>query len=57
MATGKSHGRQINLQDKEVLPGLANMARAPKRHGAAASIELSHGGKYSVVDTTPNKEC
>jgi 2,4-dienoyl-CoA reductase-like NADH-dependent reductase (Old Yellow Enzyme family) len=56
MATGKSHGRQINLQDKEVLPGLANMARALKRHGAAASIELSHGGKYSAVDTTPNKE-
>jgi len=56
MSTGKSHGRQINLQDPQVLPGLTNTARALKRHGAAATIELSHGGKYSAVDTTSDKK-
>lgn len=49
-ATGKSHARHINLEDDEVLPGLTNAARAIKRHGAIASIELSHGGKYAAAD-------
>jgi 2,4-dienoyl-CoA reductase-like NADH-dependent reductase (Old Yellow Enzyme family) len=49
-ATGKSHGKQITLEGDEALPGLANLARAIKRHGAVASIELSHGGKYAAAD-------
>lgn len=49
-ATGKSHARQINLEDQDALPGLANVARSIKRHGAIASIELSHGGKFAAAD-------
>jgi 2,4-dienoyl-CoA reductase-like NADH-dependent reductase (Old Yellow Enzyme family)/thioredoxin reductase len=49
-ATGRSHTRMVNLQDEFVLAGLTDMARAIKRHGAAASIEISHGGKFSDVD-------
>ncbi|MDR2089836.1 MAG: FAD-dependent oxidoreductase [Clostridiales Family XIII bacterium] len=49
-ATGRSHTRMVNLQDEFVLAGLTDMARAIKRHGAVASIEISHGGKFSDVD-------
>jgi 2,4-dienoyl-CoA reductase-like NADH-dependent reductase (Old Yellow Enzyme family)/thioredoxin reductase len=48
--TGKSHSRHINLQDQGVLAGLTHAARAIKRHGALANVELSHGGKYADVD-------
>ncbi len=44
--TGKSHSRQVQLDNPNVLPNLANAAKAIKRWGALASIELSHGGKY-----------
>ncbi|NMA38318.1 MAG: NADH:flavin oxidoreductase, partial [Papillibacter sp.] len=54
-ATGKSHGRSINLSHSDVLSGLTNLARAIKRHGAAASIELAHGGKFSAVDSLPGE--
>ncbi|MDR1573953.1 MAG: FAD-dependent oxidoreductase, partial [Clostridiales Family XIII bacterium] len=49
-ATGKSHTRMLNLQDEFVLASLTDTARAIKRHGALASIEISHGGKFSNVD-------
>ena len=48
--TGMSHSKHINLQDEGVLPSLTNTARALKRHGALANIELSHGGRYANVD-------
>ncbi|MDR2487591.1 MAG: FAD-dependent oxidoreductase [Clostridiales Family XIII bacterium] len=48
--SGLSHTRMIQLQEEFVLAGLTEAARAIKKHGAAASIELSHGGKYSDVD-------
>ena len=47
---GKSHGRLINLQNPGVLAGLTNAARAIKRHGALASIELNHAGRLSDFD-------
>lgn len=47
---GKSHGRLINLQNPGVLAGLTNAARAIKRHGALASIELNHAGMLSDFD-------
>ncbi len=53
--TGRSHGRSINLQHPDALAGLTNLARAIKRHGAAASIELAHGGKFSAVDSLPGE--
>lgn len=45
-ATGKSHDRQICIDDPQRLVDFANLARAIRRHGAAASAELSHGGKF-----------
>ena len=45
-ATGKSHDRQIELDNPTSLVGLAQLARAIKRHGAVPSAELSHGGKW-----------
>lgn len=50
-ATGKSHSRHICLDSEGVLAGLTETARAIKRHGAFASIELSHGGKYSNINS------
>lgn len=49
-AHGKGHGRLINLQNPGVLAGLTNAARAIKRHGALASIELNHAGMHSAFD-------
>ena len=47
---GKSHGRLINLTNPGVLAGLTNCARAIRRHGALASIELNHAGMLSDFD-------
>ena len=47
---GKSHGRLINLTNPGVLANLTNAARAIKRHGAIASIELNHAGMLSDFD-------
>jgi len=48
--TGKSHNLNICLDAPNVLPGLAITASAIKRHGAIASAELNHSGKYSGAD-------
>lgn len=45
-ATGKSHDRQVELDNPTSLVGLAQLARGIKRHGAVPSAELSHGGKW-----------
>lgn len=45
-ATGKSHDRQLELDNPTCLVGLTQLARAIKRHGAVPNIELSHGGKW-----------
>ncbi len=42
--TGKSHPKQIPLDDKGVVPSLVEAADAIHQYGAIASIELSHGG-------------
>lgn len=44
IATGRSHPKQIPLDDFDVCTGLAQVADAIHAHGAYASIELSHGG-------------
>jgi 2,4-dienoyl-CoA reductase-like NADH-dependent reductase (Old Yellow Enzyme family)/thioredoxin reductase len=43
-ATGKSHPKQILLDDEGVIPSLVEVADAIHQYGAVASIELSHGG-------------
>ena len=45
-ATGKSHDRQLELDNPTCLVSLTQLARAIKRHGAVPNIELSHGGKW-----------
>lgn len=47
--TGKSHDQQIPLDDPHVLPSLSSLVKAMNRHGAIASIELSHGGKFAGI--------
>ena len=49
-STGKSHTQQIPLDDPNVAPSLAQVAWGIRRHGAVASIELSHGGKFANVN-------
>jgi 2,4-dienoyl-CoA reductase-like NADH-dependent reductase (Old Yellow Enzyme family)/NADPH-dependent 2,4-dienoyl-CoA reductase/sulfur reductase-like enzyme len=43
-ATGKSHPKQILLDDEGVIPSLVETADAIHQYGAIASLELSHGG-------------
>jgi len=54
-AHGKSHGRLINLTNPGVLANLTNAARAIKRHGALASIELNHAGMLSDFDVSADE--
>ena len=54
-AHGKSHGRLINLTNPGVLAGLTNAARAIKRHGALANIELNHAGMLSDFDVVASE--
>ena len=50
-ATGKSHDRQIELDNPKSLVSLTQLARAIKRHGAVPSAELSHGGKWGGLSS------
>jgi 2,4-dienoyl-CoA reductase-like NADH-dependent reductase (Old Yellow Enzyme family)/thioredoxin reductase len=43
-ATGRSHPKQILLDDEGVIPSLVETADAIHQYDAIASIELSHGG-------------
>lgn len=48
--TGQSHVKQIHIDDPLVIPSLTAVAAAITRHGAVASAELSHDGKFSHVN-------
>ena len=48
-ATGQSHVKQIHIDDLLIIPSLTAVAAGITRHGAAASAELSHDGKFSHV--------
>ena len=47
--TGLMHPYKLRLDDPDIIPSLSNTARAIRQHGAIASLELSHGGKYANV--------
>ncbi|HJX35172.1 MAG TPA: FAD-dependent oxidoreductase [Desulfatiglandales bacterium] len=49
-ATGKYYPVQILWDASNAKDTLATAARAVKRHGAVPSMELSHGGKYSLTN-------
>ena len=53
--TGKSHGRLISLFADNAIQGLTDLARAIRRHGAAASIEMNHSGMYGEMDIMDNE--
>ena len=53
---GKGHGRLINLDNPGVLACLTNAARAIRRHGAVASIELNHAGMLSSFDVAASEQ-
>jgi len=48
--TGKSHTVNIDINAPGAMRGFALAANAIRRHGACASIQLSHGGMYCSVD-------
>lgn len=48
--TGKYYPVQVTLDAPNAKDSLAAAARAVKRHGAIASMELSHGGMHALVD-------
>lgn len=49
-ATGQSDPMQIALDDPEAVPSLTECADAIHSHGAAAAIELSHGGGMATLE-------
>ena len=49
-ATGKYYPVQVLMDAPDAKDSLATAARAVKRHGAIPSMELSHGGKYSLTN-------
>jgi 2,4-dienoyl-CoA reductase-like NADH-dependent reductase (Old Yellow Enzyme family)/thioredoxin reductase len=49
-ATGKYYPVQVLMDAPNAKDSLATAARVVKRHGAIPSIELSHGGKYSLTN-------
>jgi 2,4-dienoyl-CoA reductase-like NADH-dependent reductase (Old Yellow Enzyme family) len=49
--TGKSHSVHIDLNAPGGIRGFSLASNAIRRHGAIASIELSHGGMYGGADS------
>lgn len=47
--TGLMHPYKLRLDDPNIIPSLANVARCIRQQGAVASLELSHGGKFANV--------
>ena len=45
---GHEHLNQLNLGDHRVIPGLYRLVCAIERHGAVASIEINHGGRFTA---------
>ena len=50
-----THAGQINLGSDMMIPGLSLLAEAIKRHGAAASLELCHGGRQTLPEMIGGK--
>lgn len=54
VSSGRVHHKELEMDNPNVMAGLHHVARTIKRHGAVASIELGHGGKYSGVKNLEN---
>ena len=46
--TGNSFSRGLSIANDARLPGLTDLARRVKRHGARISIQLQHGGRAAL---------
>jgi 2,4-dienoyl-CoA reductase-like NADH-dependent reductase (Old Yellow Enzyme family)/NADPH-dependent 2,4-dienoyl-CoA reductase/sulfur reductase-like enzyme len=55
MPVGKGMGRQIAIDDDKFIPGLSNLAKAIKRRGAGAAIQLHHAGRQTTSKITHNQ--
>jgi 2,4-dienoyl-CoA reductase-like NADH-dependent reductase (Old Yellow Enzyme family) len=44
-ADGKGRARQMGVDGERLIPGIAAMAEAIRRHGARSGVELNHGGR------------
>lgn len=44
----KEHLNQLNLGDYRIVPGLSRLVNCIHRHGAVASIEVNHGGRFTA---------
>lgn len=53
--TGLMHPYKLRLDDPDVIPSLAAVARAVRQHGAVPSLELSHGGKFANISNFVSK--
>jgi 2,4-dienoyl-CoA reductase-like NADH-dependent reductase (Old Yellow Enzyme family)/thioredoxin reductase len=49
---GKSHQRQICINDDKFISGLSQLAKAIKRNGTRAAIQLQHAGRQTSSDIT-----
>ncbi len=54
--TGTSHAVQPKMYDPSLLPSLTSVAKDIKRHGALATLELSHGGKYGGISSLAGED-
>ena len=54
---GKGFAGQICIDDDKFIPGLSKLAKAIKRHGARAAIQLHHAGRQasSEISASPNR--
>ena len=55
--TGRSHPQQVGMNDPSAIPYLVQMAEAIHAGGAAASIELDHGGALCSPEFHRRQEC
>lgn len=49
---GKGFLNELGIDDDSLLPGLAALAAAGKRHGALMGIQLYHGGRQASTNTS-----
>jgi 2,4-dienoyl-CoA reductase-like NADH-dependent reductase (Old Yellow Enzyme family)/thioredoxin reductase len=52
---GKAAARQIAIDDDRFIAGLSKLAKAVRRHGAKAAIQIHHAGRQTSAKLTGNQ--
>jgi len=52
---GKGMARQIAIDDDKFIPGLGQLAKAIKQHGAKAAVQLHHAGRQTSSKITKHQ--